>query len=102
MAFVADTELQESIVSRRRVVVTGLGLVSPVGNSVAEGWANLVAGKSGIATVTKFDHSNLAVHFAGEVKGFNVEDYISAKDARQMDTFIHYGCLLYTSDAADD
>ncbi|AJW44922.1 beta-ketoacyl-ACP synthase II [Ralstonia mannitolilytica] len=77
--------------SRRRVVVTGLGLVSPVGNSVAEGWANLVAGKSGIATVTKFDHSNLAVHFAGEVKGFNVEDYISAKDARQMDTFIHYG-----------
>jgi 3-oxoacyl-[acyl-carrier-protein] synthase II len=91
VAFVADTELQESIVSRRRVVVTGLGLVSPVGNSVAEGWANLVAGKSGIATVTKFDHSNLAVHFAGEVKGFNVEDYISAKDARQMDTFIHYG-----------
>nr|WP_254171185.1 beta-ketoacyl-ACP synthase II [Ralstonia mannitolilytica] len=83
--------MQESIVSRRRVVVTGLGLVSPVGNSVAEGWANLVAGKSGIATVTKFDHSNLAVHFAGEVKGFNVEDYISAKDARQMDTFIHYG-----------
>lgn len=77
--------------SRRRVVVTGLGLVSPVGNSVAEGWANLVAGKSGIATVTKFDPSNLAVHFAGEVKGFNVEEYLSAKDARQMDTFIHYG-----------
>jgi len=78
-------------VSRRRVVVTGLGLISPVGNNVADGWANIVAGKSGIATVTKFDHSNLAVHFAGEVKGFNVEEYISAKDARQMDTFIHYG-----------
>lgn len=77
--------------SRRRVVVTGLGLISPVGNSVADGWANLVAGKSGIATVTKFDHTNLAVHFAGEVKGFNVEDYVSAKEARQMDTFIHYG-----------
>ncbi|CAN0619333.1 3-oxoacyl-[acyl carrier protein] synthase 2 [Burkholderia multivorans] len=77
--------------SRRRVVVTGLGLISPVGNNVADGWANLVAGKSGIATVTKFDHSALSVHFAGEVKGFNVEEYISAKDARQMDTFIHYG-----------
>ena len=77
--------------SRRRVVVTGLGLVSPVGNTVAEGWANLVAGKSGIATITKFDHSALAVHFAGEVKGFNAEDYIPAKEARHMDTFIHFG-----------
>ncbi|GAB7547352.1 beta-ketoacyl-ACP synthase II [Cupriavidus sp. 8B] len=65
--------------------------MSPVGNTVAEGWANLVAGKSGIATVTKFDHSALAVHFAGEVKGFNAEDYIPAKEARHMDTFIHYG-----------
>jgi 3-oxoacyl-[acyl-carrier-protein] synthase II len=78
-------------VSRRRVVVTGLGLISPVGNNVADGWANLVAGKSGIATVTKFDASNLACHFAGEVKGFNVEEYIPAKEARGMDTFIHYG-----------
>lgn len=77
--------------SRRRVVVTGLGLVSPVGNTVAEGWATLVAGKSGIATVTKFDHSALSVHFAGEVKGFNAEDYIPAKEARNMDTFIHFG-----------
>jgi 3-oxoacyl-[acyl-carrier-protein] synthase II len=65
--------------------------VSPVGNTVAEGWANLVAGKSGIATVTKFDHSALAVHFAGEVKGFNAEEYIPAKEARHMDTFIHFG-----------
>jgi len=65
--------------------------VSPVGNTVAEGWANLVAGKSGIATITKFDHSPFAVHFAGEVKGFNAEDYIPAKEARNMDTFIHYG-----------
>lgn len=77
--------------SRRRVVVTGLGLVTPVGNTVAESWSNLVAGKSGIAAVTKFDASNLAVRFAGEVKGFNVEDYIPAKEARHMDTFIHYG-----------
>jgi 3-oxoacyl-[acyl-carrier-protein] synthase II len=77
--------------TRRRVVVTGLGLISPVGNSVAEGWANLVAGRSGIANVTKFDASALACRFAGEVKGFNVEDYFPAKEARHMDTFIHYG-----------
>jgi 3-oxoacyl-[acyl-carrier-protein] synthase II len=76
---------------RRRVVVTGLGLISPVGNSVAEGWGNLVAGKTGIANVTKFDASALSCRFAGEVKGFNVEDYFPTKDARHMDTFIHYG-----------
>ena len=77
--------------SRRRVVVTGLGLISPVGNSVAEGWANLIAGRSGISSVTKFDASALACRIAGEVKGFKVEDYFPAKDARHMDTFIHYG-----------
>ena len=77
--------------SRRRVVVTGLGLISPVGNTVAEGWANLLAGRSGIANITKFDASNFACKFAGEVKGFQVEDYFPAKDARHMDTFIHYG-----------
>jgi len=77
--------------SRRRVVVTGLGLVSPVGNTVAEGWANIVAGRGGIANVTKFDASGLACRFAGEVKGFAIEDYIPAKEARHMDTFIHYG-----------
>jgi len=77
--------------SRRRVVVTGLGLISPVGNSVAEGWANLLAGRSGIAAVTKFDASALSCRFAGEVKGFNVEDYFPAKEARHMDVFIHYG-----------
>ena len=77
--------------TRRRVVVTGLGLVSPVGNSVAEGWANLVAGRSGIANITKFDASSFSCRFAGEVKGFRIEDYIPAKEARHMDTFIHYG-----------
>lgn len=77
--------------SRRRVVVTGLGIISPVGNSVAEAWANLIAGKSGIATITKFDATNFAAQFAGEVKGFNVEEYFPAKEARHMDTFIHYG-----------
>ncbi|HZE92503.1 MAG TPA: beta-ketoacyl-ACP synthase II [Rhizobacter sp.] len=77
--------------TRRRVVVTGLGLISPVGNTVAEGWSNLIAGRSGIATITKFDASNFACRFAGEVKGFKVEDYFPAKEARHMDTFIHYG-----------
>jgi 3-oxoacyl-[acyl-carrier-protein] synthase II len=77
--------------SRRRVVITGLGLISPVGNSVAEGWANLIAGRSGIDHITKFDASTLSCRFAGEVRGFNVEDYIPGKEARHMDTFIHYG-----------
>ena len=81
---------------QRRVVITGLGLVSPVGNTVGAAWENLLAGRSGIATITKFDHSGLGVHFAGEVKGFNIEDYISAKEARHMDTFIHYGIAAGT------
>lgn len=76
---------------RRRVVVTGLGCISPVGNTITQAWSSLVAGKTGIATVTKFDHSGLSVHFAGEVKDFNVEAYLPAKEARHMDTFIHYG-----------
>ena len=77
--------------SSRRVVVTGLGLISPVGNSVDEGWQNLVAGRTGIANITRFDASAFACRFAGEVKGFKVEDWFSAKDARHMDIFIHYG-----------
>ena len=77
--------------SRRRVVVTGLGCISPVGNTVGDAWANLLAGKSGIDLITKFDASNFSCKIAGEVKGFNVEQYMSAKDARTMDSFIHYG-----------
>jgi 3-oxoacyl-[acyl-carrier-protein] synthase II len=77
--------------SRRRVVVTGLGLITPVGNTVDESWTHLIAGKSGIASITKFDASAMATKFAGEVKGFSIEEYISAKEARHMDTFIHYG-----------
>jgi 3-oxoacyl-[acyl-carrier-protein] synthase II len=91
VAFAFVTYEKEVTVSRRRVVVTGLGLISPVGNNVADGWANLVAGKSGIANITKFDASNFTTRFAGEVKGFNIEDYIPGKEARHMDTFIHYG-----------
>jgi 3-oxoacyl-[acyl-carrier-protein] synthase II len=77
--------------SRRRVVVTGLGCISPVGNTVADAWANLLAGQSGIDHITKFDASSFACRIAGEVKGFDLESYISAKDARSMDSFIHYG-----------
>ena len=82
--------------NRRRVVVTGLGLVSPVGNDVNSAWDNLLIGKSGIATIAKFDSSGLSVNFAGEVKNFNIEDYISAKEARHMDTFIHFGIAAGT------
>ncbi|WP_234196066.1 beta-ketoacyl-ACP synthase II [Pseudacidovorax sp. NFM-22] len=77
--------------TQRRVVVTGLGCISPVGNTVAESWANLVAGQSGISTVTSFDASNLACRFAGQVKGFDITQYISEKEARHMDRFIHLG-----------
>jgi 3-oxoacyl-[acyl-carrier-protein] synthase II len=77
--------------SRRRVVVTGLGCISPVGNTVPEAWANILAGKSGIDRITRFDPANFACKIAGEVKGFDLESYISVKEARTMDTFIHYG-----------
>jgi 3-oxoacyl-[acyl-carrier-protein] synthase II len=77
--------------TRRRIVVTGLGLVTPVGNTVDESWSNLLAGRSGIANVTRFDPANLSVRFAGEVKGFKIDDYIPAKEARHMDGFIHFG-----------
>ena len=76
---------------RRRVVVTGLGVISPVGNDVPTAWSNLVAGRSGITRITKFDASQYRAQIAGEVKNFNVESVIPAKEARRMDTFIHYG-----------
>jgi 3-oxoacyl-[acyl-carrier-protein] synthase II len=77
--------------TRRRVVITGLGLISPVGNTVTEGWANLLAGRSGIGPITRFDASALACQFAGEVKGFPLEEYIPGKEAKHMDSFIHFG-----------
>jgi 3-oxoacyl-[acyl-carrier-protein] synthase II len=76
---------------RRRVVVTGMGCVSPVGNTVAEAWANLLAGRSGIDTISQFDPANFGCKIAGEVKGFNIGDYIPEKEARHMDRFIHLG-----------
>src|SRR6476660_7643252 len=86
----------------RRVVVTGLGLISPVGNSVDEGWRNLLAGRSGIADITKFDASAFACRFAGEVKGFNVEDYFPAKEARHRDAFIHSGLAAKIQPVRED
>jgi len=80
-------------VSRRRVVVTGLGIVSPVGNTVTEAWGNLVAGKSGIGPITRFDATAVSARIAGEVKNFDVTAYLSAKEARRMDGFIHYGMV---------
>lgn len=77
--------------SRRRVVVTGLGCVSPVGNTVAEAWSNLLAGQSGVGLITKFDASAFGCKIAAEVRNFDVEPYISLKEARAMDTFVHYG-----------
>jgi len=78
-------------VSRRRVAVTGLGIVCPVGNSVEEAWGNLVAGKPGIGPITRFDASAFACRIAGEVKGFDASAYLPPKEARHMDVFIHYG-----------
>ena len=87
--------------SRRRVVVTGLGCVSPVGNTVAESWTNLLAGKSGISQITRFDASAFACKVAGEVKGFDLDSYVRAKEARTMDTFIHYGVAAAMQAVAD-
>jgi 3-oxoacyl-[acyl-carrier-protein] synthase II len=87
--------------SRRRVVVTGLGCVTPVGNNVEQSWANLLAGVSGIDNITKFDASNFSVKFAGEVKNFDLEPYVNAKEARTMDTFIHYGIAAASQAVAD-
>jgi len=98
--------------TRRRVVVTGLGCVSPVGNTVADAWSNLLAGRSGIGPITRFDASAMSCRIVGEVKNFDLEFYISAKEARTMDRFIHYGIAaasqaiqdsgLATGDALDE
>lgn len=76
--------------TQRRVVVTGVGAVTPLGNSMQETWSNALQGKSGIATITRFDHAAFDVHFAGEVKGFNPDLYIEKKEQKKMGTFIHY------------
>ena len=87
--------------SQRRVVVTGLGQISPVGNNVADAWQNLLAGVSGIGRITRFDAGELSAQIAGEVKDFQIGDYIGAKEARRMDTFIHYGVAAALQAVAD-
>lgn len=87
--------------SRRRVVVTGLGCISPVGNTVADAWANLLAGKSGIDLITKFDASSFSCKIAGEIKGFDLGAYIGPKEARTMDAFIHFGIAAADQAVAD-
>jgi 3-oxoacyl-[acyl-carrier-protein] synthase II len=87
--------------SRRRVVVTGLGCISPVGNTVSEAWANVLAGKSGIGKITKFDASAFSCQIAGEVRGFDLESYMTSKEARTMDSFIHYGIAAAAQAVAD-
>jgi 3-oxoacyl-[acyl-carrier-protein] synthase II len=79
--------------SKRRVVITGLGIISPVGIGIPTVWQNIVAGKSGITKITLFDSSALAAQIAGEVKDFDVAQFLSAKDARRMDRFIHFGLV---------
>ncbi|MCB1715638.1 MAG: beta-ketoacyl-ACP synthase II [Candidatus Competibacteraceae bacterium] len=77
--------------AKRRIVVTGMGIISPVGNSISEAWQNILAGHSGIGPITEFDASQFSVRFAGTIKDFDVQQYIGRKEARKMDTFIHYG-----------
>lgn len=76
---------------KRRVVITGLGIVSPVGNTIESAWDNLINGRSGIGPITRFDASEFNSQIAGEVKGFDISNYLNSKEAKQMDTFIHYG-----------
>jgi 3-oxoacyl-[acyl-carrier-protein] synthase II len=87
--------------SKRRVVITGLGILSPVGNGLDQAWENIINGRSGIGPITKFDASLLPSRFAGEIKNFNPADWMSAKEVRRMDSFIHYG-IAATKMAIDD
>jgi len=87
--------------SKRRVVVTGLGIVSPVGIGVSEAWANVLAGRSGITRITRFDAAPFAAQIAGEVKGFDVSKYLAVKEARRFDLFLHYGTAAAIEAIAD-
>lgn len=87
--------------SERRVVITGLGMVAPVGHTVKESWENILAGKSGIQPITHFDIEPFSVHFGGPIYGFDVTQYVPKKDVRKMDKFIHYG-MAAGSQAIED
>ena len=85
-----------------RVVVTGMGIISPVGSSITSAWENILAGKSGITPITDYDPSDLPVRFRGAVQGFDIDRYFDAKEARKMDGFIHYGFAAAAAAIADD
>ena len=87
--------------SKRRVVVTGLGIVSPVGIGIAQAWENLLKGASGVGPITRFDASALPTRIAAEVKGFNSADWMPLKETRRSDLFVHFG-LAATKLALDD
>lgn len=87
--------------SKRRVVVTGLGVVCPLGSSVDEAWQGLLRGESGIAPITRFDVSAFATRFGGAVRNFDLEKYMSPKEARRMDPFMHYGIAAGVQAVAD-
>jgi 3-oxoacyl-[acyl-carrier-protein] synthase II len=88
-------------VTKRRVVITGLGIISPVGLTVKDAWTNILAGQSGIAPITHFDVSDFSTRFGGSVRGFDPKDYIAPKDVKKMDPFIHYGVAAGSQAIAD-
>ena len=90
-----------NVTKQRRIVLTGMGMVGPVGLTVKESWDNILAGKSGIAPLTHFDVSEFSVRFGGSVHGFDVTNYISKKESRKMDPFIHYG-IAAAKEAIED
>lgn len=89
------------MLGNRRVVITGLGIISPVGNTVETAWENLLAGRSGIGPITHFDTADFSVRFGGEIRDFDVSQYMSPKEAKKMDPFIHYGFAAATQAIRD-
>ncbi|MCK8516497.1 beta-ketoacyl-ACP synthase II [Methylonatrum kenyense] len=87
--------------SKRRVVVTGMGIISPVGNTIAQAWESILAGRSGIGPITRFDCSAFSTRFGGTISDFDAKDYVNPKDARKMDPFIHYGIAAASQAIAD-
>src|SRR5271155_6185710 len=83
----------EASLSKRRVVVTGLGIVSPIGNDISSAWASILAGRSGIGPVARFDAASFPTHFGGEIRDLDLAPYMSTKDARRMDAFMQYGVV---------
>ncbi|MET0327440.1 MAG: beta-ketoacyl synthase N-terminal-like domain-containing protein, partial [Luteimonas sp.] len=91
--------------AKRRVVITGIGILSPLGNDLASSWDGIVNGRSGIGPITHFDATNFATRIAGEVKGFDATQWIAPKDVKKMDPFVHYGVaggLMAIADAGID